>query len=154
MILIVCQKCKCGLRISPGEEEEAETLFGRSSDFFPDRYPCFRCGEFCSLVPAAQPAALTVLEIHDVSPAEAFAAFHGLGVPSEHECSPSALRDAFRNSPVKSLVSRPVRNSTRTVLEAILLEDGTKIYLGSSAEGAVVYRISKGHSYVAEVEHA
>jgi hypothetical protein len=153
VILIVCRKCGCGLRISPGQVgdvSESENLFGRGSTLYPDKYPCFRCEQPSEFVPAAEAEALRAIELFDVTPQEALAAMNGLGLPSEQDCSASAVVELF-TKPVRRVHARPIRNSHRCLLDHIEFEDGTKLYLGSSAHGATVYRIARPHSYVKEV---
>lgn len=152
MIYIVCRECKAGLRISPDALGELEALFGEGSDYYPNRYPCFRCERsIAQFVPAVDSAALVSLELFDVNPKEAFAAMNGLGLPGEQECSAAAVSALFMGCPGVSVKTRHIRNSHRCIIEYIELKDGTKIYLGSSALGAIVYRVSKPHSYAEQV---
>lgn len=156
MIFVVCKTCKKGLRISPGDEgvmSEAESLFGMGSEYYPDRYPCFHCGPgtYAEMTSAADPHALRELEWYDVTPQEALAAMHGLGLPSERDCGPTAVETVLLSSAVKKVGVRPIRNSHRSIIDYLELEDGTRVHIGSSAYGAVVYKISKKHSYVEAV---
>jgi len=152
MILVVCTKCKCGLRISPGDQQgaipEGEALFGKHSEFFPDKYPCLRCNEHMSFVPAAEPQALSALDLYDVNPQEAMAAMHGLGLPTERDCSAAAVAVLLSGGLITSVRTKQIRNSHRCVLEYIELACGTKVYVGSSAYGATVYRVVHPSSYV------
>jgi hypothetical protein len=133
---------------------EAQALFGPGTEFFPDRFPCFNCDAVgAELVASADPSALSISVIHDVTPKEALAAMSGLGVPKEHECSAAAVAQLFESKRVLKVKGRPIRNSHRCIIDELEFVDGTKLYLGSSAYGATVYRISKPHSYVKELEH-
>ena len=92
MIFIVCAVCKAGLRIGPGAPGESEGLFGEQSEYFPNSYPCFRCEmPIAQFVPAVDSKSLQSIELFDVTPKEAFAAFNGLGIPGEQECSAAAV---------------------------------------------------------------
>lgn len=157
MIYIVCSSCNKGLRISGGDlrgdVSEAMSLFGPGSDMYPDAYPCFSCNEPAEFVAAADSDALLNLELFEVTPQEAMAALNGLGLPAEQDCSATAVQQALLSSPVKKVSARPIRNSHRSILDCIELEDGTKVYLGSSAYGATAYRISKPHSYAKGLQH-
>lgn len=104
--------------------------------------------QFHELVEARSLAELTV---HDVSPQEAFAALHGLGLPSERECSPAAVREVMVGATIRSVGTRTIQNSHRAALEYIELENGTRIYVASGSGGAVIYRISQPESYVQKV---
>lgn len=152
MIFIICRGCKTGLRIGPGEPGESEMLFGQQSDFYPDRYPCFRCEKpVAELVPAIDSQALQAVEIFDVTPREAFAAMNGLGLPDEQECSATAVTKLFESQPVSHVKTRVIRNSHRCIVEYIEFENGVRIYLGSSVLGATVYRVAQPHSYAEQV---
>jgi hypothetical protein len=152
VIYIVCALCKVGLRISPGEEGESEGLFGKQSDYYPNSYPCFKCEQpIAQFIPAMSSDSVTQLELFDVTPKEAFAAMNGLGLPGEQDCSAAAVKDLFEMCQVKRVQARPIRNSHRCLIDFIELADGTKVYLGSSAMGATVYRVAKPHSYAEQV---
>jgi len=145
VINIVCQKCSTAVRIS-GDPDEMESLFGKI-----DKYRCPTCQELAEEVDAIEPAALHALDVHDLEPSEAYAAFHGLGFPEEQECGPSAVVDLFRTFPVKDVKCEVIKGSNRSIVYNIEFSDGTKMYLGSSPYGATVYRIQKPYSYVERV---
>lgn len=139
--------------MGPGAEGESETLFGQRSDFYPDSYPCFRCEEpIAQFVPAMAPDALAQLELFDVTPPEAFAALMGLGVPGEQDCSAAAVEKVVVGQSVKKIHVRQIRNSHRCLVDGIELDNGVKLYLGSSAMGATVYRVALPHSYAEQVK--
>lgn len=142
MILLVC-RCGTALRIA-GEHTEVESLFGVHSEWYPQSYPCPACPEKMAFVVNAIPAAdQRNLVIHDLTTQEAFAALHGVGLPDEHDCGADAVTSKLLGSRVVSLEVKQIRGSNRSVLHSLFLEDGTRVYLGSGAEGAVVYRIAK-----------
>lgn len=152
MIIIVCTACKAGLRVGPGAEGESEMLFGQGSDYYPDKYPCFRCEKnIAKFVPAMSSDALAQLDLFDVTPTEAFAAINGLGIPGEQECSAAAVKRFTEGRTVKSINVRQIRNSHRCLIDGIVLDNGVTLYLGSSALGATVYRVALPHSYVESV---
>ncbi len=88
------------------------------------------------------------LAIRDLTPLEAFHAFSGLGFPEERDCGPTAVTQALLNGKVASLDTKLVRGSNRSVIYSLTMEDGTKLFLGSSPYGAMVYRLSKPQSAV------
>ena len=155
MILVVCRSCGKGLRISPGhvsdDMSQAFAMFGPGSDMYPDRFPCFSCEGKAELVMHADSMAVSALELHDVTPDEAVAAFHGLGLPEEQECSAAAVNGKLVNAQITKVQVRQIRNSHRSVLDWIQLSDGTRLYLGASSHGAVVYRISTIQKYAERV---
>ena len=48
----------------------------------------------------------------------------------------------------KYVCIKQIRNSHRSIIEYLQLEDGTRVYLASSSYGATVYRVAPPHSYV------
>lgn len=151
MIIIACLRCSVGLRTS-GDEAEVFTLLGPGSDWYPDKYPCPTdgCTGHSEFVTAIEPSALAALTIYDVSPQEAFAALNGLGLPPERDCGESAVREAFTKK-IVGVGARQLRGQNRCAVDWIEFEDGTRLYLGASGDGALAYRLSKRFSYV---EHA
>jgi len=141
MIVFACQKCSHSIRTVG---EDAEALLGQDSIWWPDRYPCPFCGALTSMSLNA------VGVVVDLTPQEAMAAFGGLGLPLERECGELAVKHAFDSMRVKAVHTKMV-NRKCCCLESIEFEDGTKLYLGSSFYGAVVYRIAKPHSYTSSV---
>lgn len=153
MIYIVCATCKAGLRIGPGAPNESKVLFGDGSDYYPDKYPCFRCEKpEAKFVPAMSSEALSQLELFDVTPMEAFAAMNGLGIPGEQDCSAAAVAKVMAGSTVKQVNVRQIRNSHRCLIDGIVLDNGVTLFMGSSALGATVYRVSLPHSYAEKTE--
>ncbi len=152
MILVVCKQCKVGLRIAPGEPGEAAGLFGPQSDFYPNRFPCFKCERpVAEFVTAIEALALQTIEVFDVGPKEAFAAMNGLGLPGERDCSAAAVAQLFDENRVKRVKTRPIRNSHRCIVEFIEFDNGVRAYLGSSALGATIFRVAQPHSYAESV---
>jgi hypothetical protein len=101
-------------------------------------------------VPSIEPSTYDRLDVADVSPSEALSALHGLGLPKERECSPAAVQQLLTGVTIKRVVTRTIRNSHRSILEYIEIEDGTRVYLAASTHGATVYRISPRGSYLEE----
>lgn len=157
MILIVCIPCKLAIRVLPSvidRSDQLETLVGRQSDFWPDKFECPQCqGTMRGMLEAqADVNALKLMRLKDLTPHEAFAAFNGLGFPDEQNCTLEALHELLREQPVRKLHGENVAGSTRSIIECIELWDGSKIYLGASPEGAVVYRTTTPVSAVKRLE--
>ena len=148
MITVVCTTCRMCIR-TVGSEEEIDQLAGAASDWFPDKYPCARagCEARAQYVEAIEPTALAALEVHDLTPLEAFAAFCHLGLPEERDCGETAVREVFSEQEVEAIGAHQIRGANRTILEWVRFKDGTRLYLASSTEGATVYRIATPHSY-------
>lgn len=129
-------------------------LVGQRSDFWPDRYPCYSCKQLASghLLAEVDPQILATLsEVVDVTAPEAYAALHGLGLPSEQTCCAETVLPLFEQAGVQ-VVGGQVKGRTRFIIEELVFSDGTRLCLGSSPQGAVVYRIVRAHSYVKSVE--
>lgn len=150
MILIVCNKCSCGLQVV-GEPSEVDHLVGIRSGFWPDKYTCFRCSGTAAgyLTAEVSQAALSVLDVKRVTSAEAFIALNGLGIPEERTCCEEVLLPLLRQCGVR-VVGKPA-GGTYYVIDELVLPDGTRVCLGASPKGAVVYRIVKPHSYTDKV---
>lgn len=138
MITVVCSQCTAAVRVT-GAESEILSLF---NDWWPAQFPCPRCRGTARIVEAIEQTALSVLDVYDLTPTEAFKAFSGLGLPTEQECGPMAVRLAFQQ-PVKTVQARLIKGSNRSVIDSIEFADGTLLYLGASPYGAIVYRIAE-----------
>jgi hypothetical protein len=150
VIIIACQECASAVRIV-GENDELNMLLGEgNAEWYPDNYPCptATCKGKAELMDGIESAALRLLTIYDLNPQEAFAAFHGLGLPSERDCGPTAVKEALLNNRIKDVDVRLIRGSNRSVVHRLTLENGMILYLGSSPFGATVYRISVPQSAV------
>ncbi len=145
MIYLVCTKCRHALRVVPGEVGELELLVKEPELL------CWECKGELEQVTAIQPHAASQLQCHDVTPVEAYAVFNGLGLPSEHDCSAQAVARLLEQHRVVKAHTSQIRGSHRCVVEMLDLEDGSRVYLGSSAHGATAYRVAKRESYVEKV---
>jgi len=152
MILIVCTPCNLALRVM-GNPIELDQLVGRESPFWPSSFPCPRCEKKAHglLEVEADPNALRVMELLDLTPQEAFIAFSGMGLPNERSCGRAQIEELFK-TPVRRVVGQATQTD-RFILEHIEFWDGTKLYLGAAPGGAVVYRIAAPPSYAKEALH-
>lgn len=147
-MIVVCTDCSAALRIQT-EDAAAKLLVGDKSDFWPDKYPCYKCGarSVGYLDPEVALEALSAMSIVDLTHEEAYAAMLGLGLPDERTCCEEVLVPLFAASGLK-VKGRQIRNTTRYCVDSIEFPDGTKIHLAASPQGATVYRIVAKHSYV------
>lgn len=138
MIYLTCGRCHHGLRVSPGQGGEAEHLFHNGA------LPCWKCRAPLSRTAFEEMG----VDYVDVTPQEALAAIHGLGLPGEGDCAAEAVAKLLTEKSIEKVGIRQIRNSHRSIIDYLELEDGTRVYLGSSSYGATVYRIAPRHSYV------
>lgn len=152
MITLACLTCHLALRTS-GDFNEVEHLIGSKCDWYPNRYPCPRsgCNGRMTLSDVIESKSLSLLEVHELSPQECFQALNGLGLPKERSCTEADVFRAMVNQKVLSIDMRSVSNTARAVIHSILLENGNRIYFGSSPQGAMVYRIAPPRSVVQEL---
>jgi hypothetical protein len=97
MIIIACTDCATAVRVT-GEHEELSHLLGEmNSEWYPDKYPCpaSLCEGKAEFMEGIEPAAMRALTLYDLTPHEAFGAFHGLGLPGERDCGPTAVEKAL-----------------------------------------------------------
>lgn len=146
MIYIVCLDCKSALRVV-GDIDEVRSLIADDSEWYPDKYPCWKCSARAKLMYSIESNALPQLDMRDLTPQEAFLALSGVGLPEEQDCSVTAVTSVLKRATIMEVVVRPIRNSSRSCLDCLILSDGTKVYLGSSVHGATVYRIATPHHY-------
>ena len=152
MILVPCMQCYTVIRVL-GDREEISSLVGPRSEFWPSKFTCVHCEAACEgiLETEAEPGALAKMKVRDLSAHEFFVALHGNGLPDEIQCDAATVQELFQTKRVKKLQAQDIRGTTRCVLEFVEFEDGTKVFLGSSAPGAVVYRITRPISYAKKV---
>jgi hypothetical protein len=159
MIVVVCMPCARAVRIMPSVVSESNSvdelnqLVGSRSEFWPNKYPCPWCGKNATgmLEREADSRVLSAMNLQDASPQEAFAAFNGFGFPEEQQCSLEAMQELLREQPVRKVIGTNVSGMERTIIDHLELWDGTKVYFGSAAEGAVIYRTTRPFSYTEKV---
>lgn len=159
MIVVVCLPCELAIRVMPANvanhrsAQELDQLVGKASPFWPDQYPCPRCGKNARgfLEKMVDPKVLQALVLQEATPQEAFAAFHGMGFPDEQRCSLETVQELLLGTPVRRVIGKNVTGQERTIIDALELWDGTRVHFGAGAEGAVIYRITKPVSYAQKV---
>lgn len=152
MIIVVWPKSGLAIR-TVGDFDEVEYLLGPKSDWYPDKYPhpdreVKELGEYQKVIDTA---VLNELDVHDMTPHEAFSAMNGLGLPEERDCGLTAVKQLFSEKKVKGIGARQVNRQNRTIVDFVEFEDGTRMFFASSPLGPVVYRIQRPRSYVEAV---
>lgn len=152
MIVIACLTCHLAIRTT-GEPNELDFLVGTRSEWYPNRYPCpnSECLGKMTMTDAIESRVLGLLEVHDLSPQECFQALNGLGLPKERACDVGSIRKALQGRSIAFIDVQPVHNDKRSIVHSLLLDNGTRVYLASSPQGAMVYRIAPPRSVVREV---
>jgi len=72
-----------------------------------------------------------------------FRAVNGMGLPEEQDCSVKRVRKALLEKKVVSVDLEDVHGKKRSIIRSIGLEDGTRVFLSTVNDGAVVYRVSE-----------
>jgi hypothetical protein len=155
MIVVVCLPCKSAIRVMPESVasmesvRELDQLVGTRSEFWPDKYLCPLCSKPARGLKEREVDAevLSLMTVQEATPKEAFAAFNGLGFPDEHHCSLDTVQALLKEQPVRRIIGTDVRGAERTIIDALELWDGTRVYFGAGAQGAVIYRITRPVSY-------
>lgn len=144
MIVVYCRHCFTAVRVL-GEEDEVSSLVGQRSEFWPDHFKCVRCDGNCEgdLELNIEPSFLGQLKLMELTAQELFASQMGLGLAAERSCDLETVRGLFLSRKLTRITGKEVRGTTRCILECFYFEDGTRLYIGASPHGAVVYRIAK-----------
>jgi len=153
MRMVICTNCKLGLRIIEKNEAEGRFLIGEESDFRASGYNCPRCGARAAHLfeQNVDPDVLHVLELIEVTAQEAVAALHGLGFPSERQCSEETVIDILQRKKIKSVIGRTIVGRKRYCIDKIIFKDGTIMHFCASSFGAAVYRITPPRAYTEKV---
>lgn len=140
MIIFTCLSCETTLRVM-GDPHEVSRIVGKDSEVW-QNFKCVHCDKTMvnMLEIEADPIALSRTQIIDLTPIEAFVAYNGMGLPSERQCSKEVIEGLFA-APVRKIAGQATVTG-RYILESIEFWDGTKIHLGSSPAGAIVYRVT------------
>ena len=151
MLLVPCMHCFTAVRVM-GEPQEV-ALVGEGSEFWPDKYVCVQCERPCEGIYEgdAEQSALEKMKLRELTAQEFYAALNGLGTPDEMHCDTVTVRELFSSKTVRRVHSKDVRGTTRSVIESIEFDDGTRLYLAAAPLGAVVYRITRPISYTQKV---
>lgn len=147
MILLLCSDCGFLARVHVEDDNDAR-MVGEGTAWHPNSYPCPRCSGYCRVTDGQGILAAPI----DLTPQEAFAAFSGVGLPDEQECSAHTVRSLIRQHGVKDVTTYPVVGTKRCLLERIQLNNGWELYLGASTHGPCVYKIKKGGPHAGKAD--
>lgn len=145
MHVFVCSSCFYALRVLNGEHDGGN-LVGPLSDVWGKFHECPACSAnkmFGHPESALAPELVAKIRIRDLEPTECFTALMGGGLPEEQMANASTVKTALLGSAVRDITVRNLPGTTRCILDRIVLEDGTRIYLGAGPQGATVYRVAK-----------
>jgi len=148
---ILCNDCHRGIRVM-GNSEDVEGMFGERS-YWHGKYKCYACESMNVVAGPAGPEVHEKWTIITLDPHETHLAMEGMGIPEERECAAEIVIDQFLKFRITTVLARPISNTGRSVIDAFVFEDGTKMFLTASSHGAQVYRIRKPHSYVKEMDN-
>ena len=148
MIFTVCS-CGTALRIE-GHDEEVSSLVGKDSQWFPDKYPCPKCERNMRHTDLLASEDLPNLHVIDLTCAEAFVAFNGLGLPYERDCVHDSVVQLLGQKLVEMDVST-IPGTNRSVVRSLKFECGHRLHLASGVEGAIAYRLTPPESVVDRV---
>lgn len=152
MMVVACAACGLVVRVL-GDPNEVGPLVGSASEFWPDRYECPECGARAraTLESEVDPCLLAGRRARDLTAQEALAAFHGLGLPDEQMCDVQSVVKLLREQRIRRVVADDISGLARCYLRELELDDGTRLYLGAGAGGALVYRMTRPTSYTERV---
>lgn len=132
--LLLCHRCAAGISLIGDNRSVLEGV-------------TLRCPNCCServhrhLQEEVDPAILSKSSIRPLTPEEALMALEGIGYPEEQHCDADTVRRLLQTVGVTVSV-KDVEGTSRSVVDFLELPSGTRLYLGSSAHGAVVYRVA------------
>lgn len=142
MIVVACLPCARGFRV---KGPETAPLLGPESDLWPDGFTCPACGKGARgyLENEISEAMYRLLEMRDLTPVEGFSTLvAGVGLPEDRECKKDIIETLLKDYAIK-VVGQDVPNTSRFNIDFMELQDGTRLYFGSSGHGAIIYRVSR-----------
>jgi rubredoxin len=153
-LVVVCSGCGAVYRVLQGDlaSSDVDHLVGSASAFWPNGYVCPKCNAQASGGPEESlPRSIQTTDIIDMSAEEFHAALYGLGLPDERVASIEEVSRVLSSGTVKRVVGEDVTNTKRCTIDFIEMSDGSRIYLGASIHGAVVYRVVNPAAYARRV---
>jgi hypothetical protein len=151
MMLVVCSSLDCltVTRILSQSADELVSLVGERSDFYPNRYSCPRCDTPASVVYEGNvdPNQFKDFSVMELEAQDYFRFLMGVGLPEEQDCRIEVLQSIFHENKVKNIAGHSISGTKRFCVDWLEMENGTKLYFGSSTNGATIYRITKKPEY-------
>lgn len=151
-LVVTCEGCAAIYRVLQQQDgTDVDLVVGEHSEFWSDRYLCPRCGARATgMHENFLPRGMQTSSIVDLTAEELLAALYGLGLPEERKTTLDEVKSYLikEGGNIRKVVGSDVAHTGRCVIDRIELMDGTKIYFGASAHGAVIYRVVHPISYV------
>ncbi len=151
MMLVVCSSiaCKTVTRIYAGSVNELTNLVGERCEWWANKYKCPSCERQATAVYEGQvdPNEFQGFSVRSLEAADFFRFMMGVGLPEEMNCDPNTLADVFRSGKVTQIKGHAIRGSSHFCVEWLEMEDGTRLYFGSSSHGAAIFRITKKSNF-------
>ena len=142
MIVVVCLPCTMGFRIKGAD---TSALLGPESDVWPNGFTCPNCSKpmYGHLENEVSEAMYRLLQIRDLTPIEGFSTLVAdVGLPEDRECGKEVIEALLNDYKIK-VSGKNIPNTSRFNIDYMELQDGTRLYFGSSGPGAIIYRVSK-----------
>lgn len=147
-MIFLCTACFHAIRVMENFDGQETTLLSPPPSY--QGTECLFCRSKETLHKeevAIDPGLMQKLQMRDLSDVEFFGAIDGLGLPEERFCDLDTLQGVMVGKKVKLVVGKSIPNTSRTLIDYLILEDGSRIYFGAGAQGAVVYRLVKPFKY-------
>lgn len=127
-----CDNCGVYFKVDFADVSEVSLM--------PNALRCFN-GDCNGLIVRQDKVNNSAFEILTVK--EIVAASFGFGMPLERRCAKDRVEKALVGKKIEKLDLEAIPGTNRTILHYIDLEDGARVYIGSSTKGACVYRIQE-----------
>lgn len=146
-MLTICTTCLMAVRLLGKSPEDV-------AEMFPNQELKCSCGTAFEFLfeNEVEARVFPKLRIVDLTLEEFFLYLEGMGLPEERLCSEEEVQKVFSTKKIKKVAVHTILNTTKSHIDHFVFEDGTKLYLGSSKHGAVVYRIAPPPNYVERVD--
>jgi rubredoxin len=153
-LVVTCEGCGSIYRVMQQHDgADVDLIVGEHSEFWPNKYTCPRCGaRAAGAHEDALPRGFQTVSIIDLTAEELLAALYALGLPEERKTALADVQGRLTKNWIAHVVGHDVAQTGRCCIDYLEMADGTKIYLGASTHGAVVYRVVSPASYVKRVE--
>ena len=140
MILYICDQCMTAVRCLevPGDVRQHDLPRAEND-------ACAGCFGPVQIVPERllDPAVAASLKIRDLTFEELYYWAATGALPEDRKTTPDDVRLLLVGKKVVSVDIDERASADRAVINCLVLDDGSRIYLGASPMGAIVYRVAK-----------
>ena len=151
MMLVLCTdpNCKTVTRVLATSVVELTGLVGERSEWWPNNYHCTGCNGQATAVYESEvdPNDFRDFEKKEIEAQDFFRFMMGVGLPEEQDCRIEVLQKLFAENKVKNIAGKVISGTKRFCIEWLEMENGQRLYFGSSTHGATIYRITEKPSY-------